>query len=177
MLPDAIVTAHEDSTLRVKVKRGAKSIRYHGNHATVLYAVKGPQNQSWRLLVGDSAGQVTLYSLPGLNPLQKWKPHSTKVTAICVPIKRKGAFIVLSGDCNGGISLSGDEVPNESIRLFDAGGEVNIIFTKGDYITIHSGWAKKRFHWTGDEILDCQGNSNNSSKKDQRNQLTPVVAC
>lgn len=158
VLPDGIVTAHSDRTLMFRMNtptRGREQRIWLPAMATSLLACRGPQERSWRLVVGDKTGTVRVYTLPRLELLNSHELGESQVTALSLHDPDRHERILV-GMQNGEVHAIGERLPGGSMLLFDIGQEVGLIRSSDEIITIHSGWKREVRHWDGDAVSPAE---------------------
>jgi hypothetical protein len=117
--------------------------------ATVMLALKGPQDQNWRILIGTLAGCIEMRSLPNLNLIRVWKVHKSPVTALTAPHEQRDRMRIISADASGTVFASGDDFVRGSMELFSVGQRITSIRCDAETISISCGWERMEMDWLG----------------------------
>lgn len=145
--PEGHLVAMDDGTVVWRPAHGTRSQLKLEAIATVLLALKGPTGCYDVAAIGDSAGGVTLLSLPRLEIMEKFSIEGGIVRSLTAVPKSLGKY--LAATQNGSVWVVGTEVPGRVIHLFTHSGPITSLKLLEDKILIQSGWNRRTYDWTG----------------------------
>lgn len=149
--PDGLISAHLDRSVQFRPHRGKQRRILLPYQVTVMLACTGPQDNAFRLVVGDRAGSVHLLSLPELKLVKSTELSKSPISALEIH-RPNGGWRLIAGCENGELHALGKGIPGGNLLLFNISSPINLIRSTDEILTIHSGWSREVRHWNGDHV-------------------------
>ena len=160
------LVAMDDGTIMWRPLLGTRTQIKLEALATVLLAVKGPNEVYDTVVVGDSSGGVSILSLPRLETIDKFAIEGGIVRSVNAVSPNGQKF--LAATQNGSVWVIGPEVPGRCVLLFKHLGPVTSLRIEGEAIHIQSGWNRHTYDWAGGMKSCYDGNEKFLVKQKER---------